>query len=281
MQELIESHAMAQVANALATSMLSLVIIRVLDSFADALIPQEVALANRLSCTPFALPPTPALTITPGMSTTTSAWTSQGRPRGRSSAFNWAVGRPVDRAYGGEGLHSSSSEDEPECFQWEFARHGMEAGRRFRELLRKFLIASQEPLQQERALRRVIDGFGLLVGLCWDRAFDASDETLVEGNSLGRRHPAVAKFGLCVLLVSLVLPAWMWYIVPKARLGWRDHHAEMVSQEEEEQELCNSQSRLRFETEAGLATIPSGQLLSHIVSMPTSPCIVNTPISPL
>lgn len=82
---------------------------------------------------------------------------------------------------------------------------------------------SKDYSQQEIALRRIIDAFGLLVGFCWEKAFDAADETLVEGLPSTKAHPVLARLFLCTILVIAVLPAWLWYIVPKARLDWKGH----------------------------------------------------------
>eukprot|EP00928_Gymnodinium_smaydae_P013786 TRINITY_DN15000_c0_g2_i1.p1 TRINITY_DN15000_c0_g2~~TRINITY_DN15000_c0_g2_i1.p1 ORF type:complete len:565 (-),score=163.82 TRINITY_DN15000_c0_g2_i1:141-1835(-) len=70
----------------------------------------------------------------------------------------------------------------------------------------------------ERALRNIINGFGLLVGLSWDKAFDVGELGIVYGfeDTLAKR-PVISRFVLCFALVAIVLPAWIWYIVPLAQ----------------------------------------------------------------
>lgn len=82
----------------------------------------------------------------------------------------------------------------------------------------------------EKALRTIIDGFGLLVGLAWDKAFDAADEAIVEGTHGLHEHVVIAKMAIAALLVLFVIPAWKWYIVPKACMHWTVHE-EIIQRE--------------------------------------------------
>merc|ERR1712139_373133 len=68
----------------------------------------------------------------------------------------------------------------------------------------------------ERALRTVIGAVGFLVGICWERSFEASDETIVESTKMIGYHPVVAKVAIAAVLVIVVFPAWLNYLVPYA-----------------------------------------------------------------
>lgn len=67
-----------------------------------------------------------------------------------------------------------------------------------------------------RALRTVMDAFSFLTGLSWEKAFAVANDTLVVGVPVLHRHTVLAKIGISAFLVLLVLPAWLWYVVPKA-----------------------------------------------------------------
>lgn len=96
----------------------------------------------------------------------------------------------------------------------------------------------------EMAVRKIIDAFGLLVGLCWDKAFDAAGEVLVEGTAATKKHPVVAKVALAFILVGFVVPAWVWYIVPKAREG-ADYHERAMTEEKGAAKKCNECAALK------------------------------------
>lgn len=70
-----------------------------------------------------------------------------------------------------------------------------------------------------KALRSVILALGLLIGFLWERAFDLALEDITELLGL---PPFPFLFGLNVLLVALVMPAWQWYIAPEATWGEED-----------------------------------------------------------
>ncbi|CAE7452413.1 unnamed protein product [Symbiodinium sp. CCMP2456] len=90
-----------------------------------------------------------------------------------------------------------------------------------------------------KALRKVMSGLGLLVGICWDKAFESSYDTLLDPHTMSRLafqtdtvnefiqgYPKQAERMVAVLgfLVSaLVGCAWFWHIVPSAMKEERDH----------------------------------------------------------
>lgn len=69
-----------------------------------------------------------------------------------------------------------------------------------------------------KSLRVLIGAAGVLVGICWEKAVDASDETLVKGIELFRHHPVIGKAVIASCVVLCVVPAWLWYVVPRARM---------------------------------------------------------------
>ena len=59
-------------------------------------------------------------------------------------------------------------------------------------------------------------GFGMLVGICWDKAFETAHETVAETIPTFRMHPVIGTGLVAAILLFFVLPAWYWYIVPNA-----------------------------------------------------------------
>ncbi|CAE7531944.1 unnamed protein product [Symbiodinium sp. CCMP2592] len=64
------------------------------------------------------------------------------------------------------------------------------------------------------ALRTIITALGMLVGISWERCFDAAVAGVAEKH-VGRLPPPVMNLLLAILLAAMVLPAWKWYIHPK------------------------------------------------------------------
>eukprot|EP00929_Paragymnodinium_shiwhaense_P087133 TRINITY_DN47419_c0_g1_i1.p1 TRINITY_DN47419_c0_g1~~TRINITY_DN47419_c0_g1_i1.p1 ORF type:complete len:578 (-),score=147.00 TRINITY_DN47419_c0_g1_i1:53-1786(-) len=89
----------------------------------------------------------------------------------------------------------------------------------------------------EKAVRTIIDGLGVLVGLCWEKCFSTSLLTIVEGNARLRSHFVISVGALSMLLVAFVLPAWAWYIVPKALKQGADHEKDIAAEAEREQKF--------------------------------------------
>lgn len=76
----------------------------------------------------------------------------------------------------------------------------------------------------EQVMRLIIECFGLLVGLAWDRAFDSSLETLVDDTQMLSEHRVIARFALSCLLAVLVIRPWRKYILPQAEMSYDAHH---------------------------------------------------------
>lgn len=86
-------------------------------------------------------------------------------------------------------------------------------------LIFAFNAAAEHDIASPKALRSIIVGLGVLVGLLFERAFDialvdigAYDPSGVGTPSKGLRTVLVGLF-----LVGVVLPAWHMYIMPKAK----------------------------------------------------------------
>lgn len=89
-------------------------------------------------------------------------------------------------------------------------------------------VSSKHVLQmQEHSLRKIIEALGLAVGLSWERAFHAAEETLIDGIPVAHAHVVVSKALFATILLMVVFPAWLWYIIPKARLTEEDHQTIM------------------------------------------------------
>jgi len=93
----------------------------------------------------------------------------------------------------------------------------------------------------EQAVQIIVNGFSVLIGLVWDLAFEAAEEAIVapvrpedvEGpfqdvQLVFGDHPVFAKCFLACILTSVVLPGWVWHIVPSAKKPWR-HHFENIA----------------------------------------------------
>ena len=79
----------------------------------------------------------------------------------------------------------------------------------------------------EKALRDLIAGISLLVGVSWERAFEAANYGIVDGTPALADHPVVSFIVLMFVLVSIVIPAWKMYIVPMAAMKWEEHSIAM------------------------------------------------------
>merc|ERR1740117_791573 len=67
----------------------------------------------------------------------------------------------------------------------------------------------------ERAVRRVISAFGVLIGFGWEKSFDMSVDAVASYSASCDMVPALpAKIGLGVLALCLIMPAWRMYIIP-------------------------------------------------------------------
>lgn len=68
------------------------------------------------------------------------------------------------------------------------------------------------------AMRATVLAIGVLIGFAWERCFDvAVDETAEREASEGILPPSLVKVVLALMLATLVVPAWRWYILPVVR----------------------------------------------------------------
>eukprot|EP00929_Paragymnodinium_shiwhaense_P072822 TRINITY_DN3697_c0_g1_i2.p1 TRINITY_DN3697_c0_g1~~TRINITY_DN3697_c0_g1_i2.p1 ORF type:complete len:717 (-),score=165.47 TRINITY_DN3697_c0_g1_i2:220-2370(-) len=101
------------------------------------------------------------------------------------------------------------------------------------EMKAHFDAVSQNMLStqnHEKAVRNVIHGLSLLVGIVWEKAFDAAEEALLLYSEATRHHLVVTKLGMVALLMAVVGPAWIMYIVPAARMSSEEHAGVMRAQ---------------------------------------------------
>jgi len=90
----------------------------------------------------------------------------------------------------------------------------------------------------ERAVRTLINGMGLLVGMCWEKAFDSSNQTIIHHAEIMREHVVLAETLMALLTLLLVLPAWLRFIAPSASKHWREH-MQMMEMEQMHAALLN------------------------------------------
>jgi hypothetical protein len=98
----------------------------------------------------------------------------------------------------------------------------------FMKTFENFRYASRDVTIFERALRSVIQSFGLLVGLCWERATDAAIDTIIEGNGLLNRHHVWSKILAAALVLVVMGRAWLKYILPFAEMSAEEHEMAMA-----------------------------------------------------
>lgn len=77
----------------------------------------------------------------------------------------------------------------------------------------------------DAALRALITSLGILIGFSWERSFDAAVGGLAEQRAFGLAPPVITLL-LAIILASMVVPAWKWYILPTT-LNYKKeaHHA--------------------------------------------------------
>jgi len=108
---------------------------------------------------------------------------------------------------------------------------------------------AQSTTNLERALRTVISGFGLLVGICWERAFDVADETIIQGSEFTRTHMVISRILTAALNALIVIPAWKRFIVPLAQKPFHEHQ-DMMNLERVQEENDAVQALVNFCTSA-------------------------------
>ncbi|CAJ1329413.1 unnamed protein product [Effrenium voratum] len=84
------------------------------------------------------------------------------------------------------------------------------------------------------SLRALITSLGILIGFSWERSFDAAVGGLAENRVFGLPPPILTLI-LAIILASMVMPAWKWYILPVVEANKEeshnrgDHHAASVA----------------------------------------------------
>lgn len=73
----------------------------------------------------------------------------------------------------------------------------------------------------------LIKGLGILIGFSWEKSFDAAVTVSAQNMASGYVPRCAVKLLLSILLCSLVIPAWRWYILPELQqLGAFEEFAE-------------------------------------------------------
>jgi len=68
------------------------------------------------------------------------------------------------------------------------------------------------------AIKQIIKAIGILVGFGWEQCFDQAVVSLSSATS----DPHISKLVLGLFCVSIVTPAWKWYLLPMAlKDGWK------------------------------------------------------------
>ena len=119
-------------------------------------------------------------------------------------------------------------------------------------------------------LRLVMSGLGVLVGICWDKAFETAYETVLEEKSINNLmaqeddvykwvhgNPKMAKFCVVVVGISLsifvVLP-WYWYILPHAMKEAEAHEKDKDAQQRTYDALATPTASHKEEVEFQLSS---------------------------
>jgi len=116
----------------------------------------------------------------------------------------------------------------------------------------------------------VMSGLGVLVGICWDKAFETAYETVLEEKSINNlmaqeddvykwvhAYPKMAKFCVVVVGVALsifvVLP-WYWYILPHAMKEAEAHEEDKNAQQRTYDALATPTTSHKEEVEFQLSS---------------------------
>lgn len=98
----------------------------------------------------------------------------------------------------------------------------------------------------EKAVRKVIESFGILVGLCWEKACHAAMETMIESTPMLNEHRVISNAMAACILAGFIFPAWYYYVAPMAYKSVAEHEAviqlkylEALSEEEFKENLKN------------------------------------------
>lgn len=93
------------------------------------------------------------------------------------------------------------------------------------------MLGDDELSRLGAGLRTVMTGFGLLVGICWDKAFETAHETVAETVPVFHAQPVIGTGLVAAILLLFVVPAWYWYIVPNAMKDETEHKQDIEHQQ--------------------------------------------------
>jgi hypothetical protein len=119
--------------------------------------------------------------------------------------------------------------------QWtwflEFPGHTISFGRMVLALLGSivamgaiYVLDGLVDLGAPKSLRTIINGFAVLIGLLWEQAFHEAIHSL----SSGFVYPETCNTIMTVGIIILVLPAWRFYILPRASEDVEDFQEKVV-----------------------------------------------------
>eukprot|EP00928_Gymnodinium_smaydae_P020481 TRINITY_DN17914_c0_g2_i1.p1 TRINITY_DN17914_c0_g2~~TRINITY_DN17914_c0_g2_i1.p1 ORF type:complete len:653 (-),score=138.46 TRINITY_DN17914_c0_g2_i1:167-1855(-) len=77
-------------------------------------------------------------------------------------------------------------------------------------LVEKLTSAKFTGRRAHRAARSIVVALATLIGFSWEKCFDIAVTSVADKTG----SPAVAKVGMAIVLVAVVVPAWRWYILP-------------------------------------------------------------------
>lgn len=85
------------------------------------------------------------------------------------------------------------------------------------------------------AMRATVLAIGVLIGFAWEKCFDVAVDETAEREA-DKVPPALVKVVLALMLATLVVPAWRWYILPVVRElgGFSEEEAEEEDDESKE-----------------------------------------------
>jgi len=76
---------------------------------------------------------------------------------------------------------------------------------------------ADKALISDASAEALMKTFALCLGLEWEKAVQASIAATI-AESAAKQHPALAQLVGCSVLALVLLPTWIWFIVPEARL---------------------------------------------------------------
>jgi len=100
----------------------------------------------------------------------------------------------------------------------------------FEKIMHGTFAKLQDAQHHADTIRVIILCLGLLVGIVWEKAFDAADEALLKYHEVTREHIVITKILMAAVIIGCLTPAWVQYIVPKARMSHKDAEALILSE---------------------------------------------------